>query len=311
MTGLPLVSVITPCFKTERYLETFLDQLSEQTFFEQTQFVLDLNAPNQLERKIINKYLNIYPERIKVLYSEKVANISTSMNRAIRNSDAKFVAIWNVDDLRTNNSLEVQYLTMLASKKLSFTVDSYEVVSKFGSQSGRLVKHEDIPENMLLTGMYLGPFFMFSKELIDQIGYFDEQLYSGADFDFAVRLARATTPVYPEGVAGYYLDEGLGASTRPNSLQPLERTVIELRYGIFHKIDERFVYPASQYVIPAILNDGQFVELSALFKDYNNYVRIKLEQTERNEIESYSSKILKKLYFAFIYVLKIAIKGKV
>ena len=31
--------------------------------------------------------------------------------------------------------------------------------------------------------------------------------------------------------SGYYLNEGMGASTRP-TVQPLERTVIEMRYGI-------------------------------------------------------------------------------
>ena len=127
MIELPLVSVITPCFKTERYLETFLNRLPEQTFFEWAQFVLDVNAPSQLEREILDKYSRLYPERIKVLYSEEVANISTSMNRAIRNSEANFLAIWNVDDLRTNSSLEVQYRAMQASNKLSFTIDSYEV----------------------------------------------------------------------------------------------------------------------------------------------------------------------------------------
>ena len=311
MIELPLVSVITPCFKTERYLETFLNRLPEQTFFEWAQFVLDVNAPSQLEREILDKYSRLYPERIKVLYSEEVANISTSMNRAIRNSEANFLAIWNVDDLRTNSSLEVQYRAMQASNKLSFTIDSYEVVSKFGSHSGRPVKHEDISQDKLLSGMYLGPFFMFSKEIIEKIGYFDEQLYSGADFDFAVRLARAANPVYPQGVAGYYLDEGLGASTRPNSLQPLERTVIELRYGIFHKIDPRFVYPATQYVIPAILNDGHFIDLKALFKDYDDYVRVKLVQGESKMIDSAPSKIFKKLCFVLLKTLKFTFKWKV
>ena len=31
---------------------------------------------------------------------------------------------------------------------------------------------------------------------------------------------------------GYYLNEGLGMSTKPDSKQPLERTAIELRYGV-------------------------------------------------------------------------------
>jgi hypothetical protein len=218
------------------------------------------------------------------------------MNRSIHNSDADTLAIWNVDDLRSNSSLENQYLALQDSKKPSFTVDSYEVVAKFGDTSGRLVMHKNLSQDELLTGMYLGPFFMFSKEVMDEIGYFDEQLFSGADFDFAIRLARAANPVFPSGVAGYYLDEGMGASTRANSLQPLERTVIELRYGIFHKVDSRYIYPASQYVIPAVRKDSQFVKLSSLFKDYDNYIRTKLEQVEERDVDSLSQRFFVKAF---------------
>jgi len=263
-----------------------------------------MNAPSQLELKILKNFLDSYPDRIKVLHSKEVANISTSMNRSIQNSDADTLAIWNVDDLRSSDSLENQYLALQAHGKPSFTVDSFEVVNKFGQISGRVVKHEDLTQDELLTGMYLGPFFMFSKEIIEIIGYFDEQLYSGADFDFAIRLARAVDPVFPAGVAGYYLDEGMGASTRPNSLQALERTVIELRYGIFHKIDRRFIYPASQYVIPSILNGGQYVSLSAIFRDYSDYIGKKLAQNEERYIEPIYDRIRQKLLFVFKKILK-------
>lgn len=299
MTEKPLVSVITPCFKTERYLELFLNHLPQQTIFGQTQFVLDMNAPSDLELQILRNFQKSYPDRLKVLCSEEVANISTSMNRSILNSDADTLAIWNVDDLRTDHSLENQYHTIRNHEGPAFTLDSFEIVNKFGQKSGRVVKHVNLTKDELLSGMYLGPFFMFSKELLEVVGYFDEQLYSGADFDFAIRLARAVDPVYPTGVAGYYLDEGMGASTRPNSLQTLERTVIELRYGIFHKIDEKFVYPASRYVIPCILNSGQFVPLSALFRDYNKFISGNLARIEALNIEKFRIRIFMKIVSVF------------
>ena len=50
------------------------------------------------------------------------------------------------------------------------------------------------------------------------------------------------------------LDEGLGAlSTRPNSKQEIERTVVELRYGI-RVINKNLIIPASkQYDIKSLL----------------------------------------------------------
>jgi glycosyltransferase involved in cell wall biosynthesis len=308
MKEAPLVSVITPCFKTERYLDVFLNALPRQTFFSKTQFVLDMNAPSQLEIQILKSFQKSHPDRLKVIISEKVANISTSMNRSIHNSDADTLAIWNVDDLRSDESLENQYTALKASNKPSFTVDSFEVVNKFGDRSGRVVDHKNLTQDDLLTGMFLGPFFMFSKEMINKIGYFDEQLYSGADFDFAIRLAWAVNPVYPLGVAGYYLDEGMGASTRPNSLQALERTVIELRYGIFHKIDPSFIYPASRYVIPLILNDNKFVDLKSVFKDYDDYIDARLKQIEGHFSGSFYKLVRKKFISYAKSILKLIVR---
>lgn len=57
-------------------------------------------------------------------------------------------------------------------------------------------------------------------------------------------------------ITGYYLNEGKGASTRPNSRQALERTAIELRYGIYDKVDYDLVADATQLDITHLYKNG-------------------------------------------------------
>ena len=83
--------------------------------------------------------------------------------------------------------------------------------------------------------MILGPFFMFKKSVCNKIGFFDEQLKSSLDFDFAIRLAYHFSGKHLNKNLGYYLNEGKGLSTTKNSLQEIETNVIYLRYGLFHK----------------------------------------------------------------------------
>ena len=54
---------------------------------------------------------------------------------------------------------------------------------------------------------------------------------------------------------GYYLNEGLGQSTKQDSKQPVERTVIELRYNI--KVLEPHLVPYTREydVMNIIVND--------------------------------------------------------
>ena len=73
---------------------------------------------------------------------------------------------------------------------------------------------------------------MFRKSLIEKSGVFDEQLIQGADYDLALRLAFNGKGLHLPVNLGYYLNEGLGQSTKPDSKQPVERTVIELRYNL-------------------------------------------------------------------------------
>ena len=73
---------------------------------------------------------------------------------------------------------------------------------------------------------------MFRKSLIEKSGLFDEQFKTGADYDLALRLVRNGKAHFMSHNLGYYLNEGKGSSTNPNSKQALERTAIELRYGV-------------------------------------------------------------------------------
>jgi len=103
--------------------------------------------------------------------------------------------------------------------------------------------------------MILGPFFMFRKTAIEKAGVFDEQLVSGADFDLALRLAFNGKGLHIPEILGYYLNEGMGASTRPNSKQPLERTVIELRYGL-NVLEPHLIPEAKKYDVENIIVDN-------------------------------------------------------
>jgi GT2 family glycosyltransferase len=199
------------------------------------------------------------------------------MNNAIINSRGKYIAIWNVDDLRTSDSLEAQFKILDSDNSVSCAVGIYQKVKTFQEQHGSIVIENDLSPSKVLSGMHLGPFLMFPKDLTEKIGFFDEQLRSGGDFDFAVRLARAGKIASTNSLLGWYLDAGLGASTRPNSLQPVERTLIELRYGIFHKLDTRFFPTIYPYSVPELKFFGKNYSIEHYFHDYSEYMSEKLK----------------------------------
>jgi glycosyltransferase involved in cell wall biosynthesis len=265
-----LVSTITPCFRMKRYLKRFLEELPNQTMFNQLEIVLDHNEPDEEEISWVKDFQKRYPGRIKHIIVNKVDPIGISMNRCIREASGEFLAIWNVDDLRTENSLELQYKKLVEMPDAGVVYGDFMIVRSFGLRKGSLVNCSRYNEKDFFRSMVFGPYFMFRKSLCDKAGYFDEQLKSGADFDFSLKLAFNSRAVYAEGLLGYYLNEGLGASTRPNSVQALERTVIELRYGIYDKLDYDLVALATRYDIRNCLLDKKLISIGDYINGYEN-----------------------------------------
>ena len=228
------VSTLTSCFGGEKYLKLFLDELPNQTIFDQLEFVISHNEPSEIETALIEEYKNQHD----------------NLNRMIEES---VICVWNIDDLRTPDSLEVMVDALDKNSDIDFVYGNFMIVNSFGSKDGRLVNTLQYLDQ-LKTGMIIGPFFMFRRSILEKCGMFDEQFKSGGDYDFAMRLVRAGKGLCLPNISGYYLDEGKGLSTG-SELQPIERTVIERRYNL--KITEpKYIEKTNDYDLENIIIDG-------------------------------------------------------
>lgn len=268
------------------YLKRFLDELPNQTYFEDLEIVLDHNEPDEEEISWVREFQNKYPNKIKHIIIDKVDPIGTSMNRCIKEASGELLTIWNVDDLRTPNSIELQVESIIKNDT-DIAIGDYIMVRKFGSTKGKLITHNIFDEEEYKRSMVFGPFLMFKKILCEKVGYFDEQLRSGADFDFSIRLANHGKVSKVRNNLGYYLNESKGASTRPNSKQRTERTVIELRYGIFDKIDMSLIPYTVEYSIPNLVFFNKPYLVKDFIINYNNLIKNNTPNINKSILKSF------------------------
>ncbi len=132
------------------------------------------------------------------------------------------------------------------------------------SQNGKKITSPEFEKKEFRRSMHLGPFYMWRKSACNQIGYFDEQCKQGADFEYAIRLATEYNGGKTQGLLGYYLDEGLGLSTRKNSLRPIEDDFILLRFGVYSKLDLWHLKKSLNYNREQVLTDGEWVDINKL-----------------------------------------------
>jgi GT2 family glycosyltransferase len=259
MINKPKISAISPCFRMKKYIKTFLEELPKQECFDILEIVLDHNEPEEEELSLVKEFQEKYPGKIKHIITNPVWPIGRSMNECIKQSNGDFLTIWNIDDLRTKNSISSQYKTFLDNETVDVVHGNFLITNIFGKKEGRFVNHSKycFPNQEYYRSMILGPFFMFRKNLVEKIGFFDEQLKSGADYDYAIRLAKASRDIKCSSeILGYYLDEGKGASTNGDGRQPTERTVVELRYNLEDKIDKTYLSRIKNYKINEVCEFG-------------------------------------------------------
>ncbi len=300
MIDKPKVSTITACYKKSTYLETFLEELPNQTYFSHLEIVFDHNEPINEEIELIKKFQNKYPNHLKHLITNPVEPLGVSWNRCIRESCGEYLTIWNIDDLRTPQSIEKQATFLTENPDIDIVIGNLFIVSSFPSKEGKYINNSKYRQEGVTARMVrFGPFFMFRKSLCEKAGYFDEQFRCANDFDFMMRLLFHGKAYILNENLGYFLNEGKGASTKPDSFCNIESTVINLRYGLYDRIDYQYLPKALKYNVYNIKVGNHYIPVGEFIPNYDalieNRFNEKFTQSFFKQLITYAYNKIKKL----------------
>ena len=92
------------------------------------------------------------------------------MNRCIEFASGDYLCIWNVDDLRTPDSIEVMAKTLDDNPDIEFVYGNYTIVPNFGNTEGEYVD-ETGRENELTTGYNITTKILLINIIICTIHY--------------------------------------------------------------------------------------------------------------------------------------------
>jgi hypothetical protein len=275
----------------ENYLKTFLEFYTQQTFFKKMEIVLDHQEPSNYEIKLVKSFQKKYPGRLKHLISNKVIPLYCSWNRCARLAKGKYLAIWNIDDLRTEDSIKIQF-EKIKKSKVGFVYGNYTNVVRFGDNKGKFVDFSKFSKSELTRSMILGPFYMFKKDLWSKLGFFDEQFKIAGDFDFAIRLALSSKGKMINENLGYYLNNKKGLSTRADRLQSIEKDQVCFRYGIFSKIEKKNLQYLLGFEPKQLLQNLKFTPINKFLKQYEKFIQKRIIDRELFLNSSFFKKLL-------------------
>jgi len=269
------VTVLTSLYNCVQYLEGYFFWISKLEHTDNIEILLLHNDPKDEEINIINKYISFYPFVKQIIIPER-ETLYASWNRGIKLSSGEYIAIWNVDDIRTPDSLFKQEIMLDSHPLAAITYGNCTVSLKYGNINGEeWIEPEFSRKNKeFYRNHFIGCFPMWRKSVHRVIGYFDEQFRLVADLDFQIRVVRKFDLIKTPGNMGAFLDLVPSKLSSNRFYRKNEETMLMKRYGIYDKIDLLY-YISSRKMIDYrnLYYEEKKHNIEDLFKNYNSFIK--------------------------------------
>lgn len=212
------VSIITSLYKGDDYIESFLEQITSQTYFDKCELIIvDANSPgNEFEiiKKYMKKFNNISYEKL-----EKDPGIYGCWNKAIQKSKGEYVTNANLDDRRSLQQIEIFVNELEEDKSVDLvysecfvTHKPNEVYSNNTADRKTYSISNFSKENMIKCLPGCMP--VWRKSLHDKCGMFDEGYKFAGDWEMWLRfVSNGHNFKKVNGVHGLYYHNPEGLTT--------------------------------------------------------------------------------------------------
>ncbi len=190
---MPTVSIIIPTYNGAHYIEETIESVLAQTYKDYEIIIIDDGSTDNT-----NKVLGKYKNKIKYFYQKHSGGyLAKVRNFAISNSEGKYIAFLDNDDLWLKEKLEIQTTYMEKHKNISL---SYTDIYYFGDYVPRELNGKSQFEVRTMNpGTYFEQLFEFNfipvstvlvrKECLKHVGLFDESIKYASDHDLWLRIA--------------------------------------------------------------------------------------------------------------------------
>lgn len=187
---MPLVSVIIPIYNRNEYICEAIDSVLAQTYKNYEIIVVDDGSTIDVKR-----VLEPYMGKIKYIYQEN-KGLAAARNTGIKNSNGKYLAFLDDDDLFEPRKLEFQVPILEYNSEVGFVYsDCYEFETKNTAEMrlnlavGRDKLSREFAKLFFMSWNVRVPTVLIRRKCFKDVGLFDESLPQHEDGDMLLRIA--------------------------------------------------------------------------------------------------------------------------
>jgi len=179
------VSVIIPTFNRFKLISRAIDSVLSQTIKPFEIIVVDDGSSDNTSTFIKNNYKSVK------LIKQNNLGVSKARNVGIKNSSGNWIALLDSDDEWKNNKLEVQ-IKSLSEYDYYSVCHTNEIWIRNGIRVNQKKRHQkyggDIFDKCLDICRISPSSIIFKKNIINEVGWFDEGLSICEDYDLWLRI---------------------------------------------------------------------------------------------------------------------------
>lgn len=143
----PLVSVITPTYNSEAYIQQTIESVKNQKYQNWEMIIVDDCSKDNTVEIVKNEAEK--DERIRLIQLQKNSGAAVARNTAIRNAKGKYIAFLDSDDLWYPEKLEKQ-VTFMQEKDIAFSFTSYRIINEDGTETDKIIQ---VPKEIDYKGL--------------------------------------------------------------------------------------------------------------------------------------------------------------
>ena len=202
---LPKISIITPSFNQARFIEANIQSVLLQQYPNIEHIIIDGGSTDGTI-EILQKYSHLH------WIPEKDNGQSHALNKGFKMATGDIVGWLNSDDTYCPNIFQIIAEKYDAENVKVIYGDGYEI-DEDGKVTRPLYSRGVSPEILVKYWKwkyeFIQPAFFFSREVFNEVGFLDENLFYTMDYDYFIRLGKHYEIHYlPKPLANYRLHAG-------------------------------------------------------------------------------------------------------
>ena len=187
------ISAIIATYNNASYLKEAVDSVLNQTYQDVEIIVVDDGSTDNT-RDLIESMRSIHSRVIQYIY-QKNQGPASARNTGMRAAQGKYISFLDADDTWLPDKLQKQVDVLEARPHVGFVYSDNFFIDEQGSVIEGYIRKIKLVNGNILLDLYLNFFLitsgiMMRKECIDSIGFFNEDLLVGEDYEYFLRLAK-------------------------------------------------------------------------------------------------------------------------